>query len=147
MHLTELGPGQAPHAPHKHVHEEMVMLQTGLLDVTIEGKTTRLTPGSVGLCGVERIARVEEPGDGTRAVFRRRARPGSVATLRAYEGYWAGMVSGRMTGRVGYSAAKSPESDCFRFFSTQSFGLLRARTTGGAPLPPLEVEYKPLWRP
>ncbi len=47
MHLTELGPGMAPHAPHKHVHEEMVMLQTGTLDVTIEGKTTRLTPGSV----------------------------------------------------------------------------------------------------
>jgi len=46
MHMTELGPGQAPHAPHKHVHEEMVMLQTGQLDVTIEGKTTRLTPGS-----------------------------------------------------------------------------------------------------
>src|SRR3954447_22785308 len=37
MHLTELGPGQAPHAPHKHVHEEMVLLQTGQLDVTIEG--------------------------------------------------------------------------------------------------------------
>src|ERR1051325_3434019 len=47
MHLTELGPGQAPHAPHKHVHEEMVMLQRGALEVTIEGKTTTLTPGSV----------------------------------------------------------------------------------------------------
>ena len=47
IHITELGPGQVPHAAHHHVHEEIVMLQTGLLDVTIEGKLTRVTPGSV----------------------------------------------------------------------------------------------------
>lgn len=47
LHLTELGPGQMPHAPHHHVHEEIVMLQTGVLDVTINGKTTHLTPGSL----------------------------------------------------------------------------------------------------
>jgi quercetin dioxygenase-like cupin family protein len=47
LHITELGPGQAPHAPHKHVHEEIVMLRYGLLDVTIEGETTRATAGSV----------------------------------------------------------------------------------------------------
>jgi quercetin dioxygenase-like cupin family protein len=47
IHITELGPGQAPHAPHHHVHEEVVMLQTGSLDVTILGKTTRVTAGSV----------------------------------------------------------------------------------------------------
>jgi quercetin dioxygenase-like cupin family protein len=47
LHLTELGPGQAPHAPHKHTSEELVMLQTGTLEVTIEGKVTRVTPGSV----------------------------------------------------------------------------------------------------
>ena len=47
IHITELGPGQMPHAAHHHVHEEIVMLQTGLLDVTIEGKLTRGTPGSV----------------------------------------------------------------------------------------------------
>lgn len=47
LHMTELGPGQVPHAPHKHAHEEIVMLRRGSLDVTIEGKTTRLTAGSV----------------------------------------------------------------------------------------------------
>src|SRR5947209_17472535 len=47
MHITSLAPGMMPHAAHQHVHEEAVMLRTGLLDVTIEGKTTRLTPGSV----------------------------------------------------------------------------------------------------
>src|SRR5664279_3367901 len=32
LHITELGPGQAPHAPHRHAHEEIVMLRTGLLE-------------------------------------------------------------------------------------------------------------------
>src|SRR6266568_6537857 len=41
IHITELGPGQMPHAAHHHVHEEIVMLQTGALDITIEGKVTR----------------------------------------------------------------------------------------------------------
>ena len=47
MHLTELNPGQSPHAPHRHVHEEIFMLREGTVDMTISGKTTRLTPGSV----------------------------------------------------------------------------------------------------
>jgi quercetin dioxygenase-like cupin family protein len=47
LHITELGPGQAPHAPHKHVHEEIVMLRSGQIDFTIEGQTTRATAGSV----------------------------------------------------------------------------------------------------
>jgi quercetin dioxygenase-like cupin family protein len=47
MHLTELDPGQAPHAPHRHVHEEIFMLREGTVDMTISGKTTRLGAGSV----------------------------------------------------------------------------------------------------
>ena len=47
LHMTELGPGLAPHAPHRHSHEEIVMLRRGELEVTIEGKVTRATAGSV----------------------------------------------------------------------------------------------------
>jgi quercetin dioxygenase-like cupin family protein len=47
MHITELGPGQQPHPPHRHVHEEMLMLQSGILDVTMNGETRRIQPGSV----------------------------------------------------------------------------------------------------
>jgi len=47
IHLTSLGPGMMPHAAHHHVHEEIMMLRSGQLDVTIEGKTTRVTAGSV----------------------------------------------------------------------------------------------------
>ena len=47
LHMTELGSGQAPHAPHSHVHEEVLMLRRGTLDATFGGKTARLTAGSV----------------------------------------------------------------------------------------------------
>jgi len=47
LHMTELGAGLAPHPPHHHVNEEALMLRSGQLDVTIEGKTTRVTAGSV----------------------------------------------------------------------------------------------------
>jgi len=44
VHLTELSPGEAPHPPHHHIHEEMVMMVRGSLEVTIGGKSTRLGP-------------------------------------------------------------------------------------------------------
>jgi uncharacterized cupin superfamily protein len=47
LHESELPPGQAPHPPHHHVHEEMLLIREGFLDVIILGKTTRLGPGSV----------------------------------------------------------------------------------------------------
>jgi mannose-6-phosphate isomerase-like protein (cupin superfamily) len=47
LHITDLGPGMAPHPPHHHVHEEVLMLRSGQLDATIEGVTTRVTAGSV----------------------------------------------------------------------------------------------------
>ncbi len=64
LHLTELGPGQAPHPPHRHVHEEMVMLQSGVLDVMIEGKTTRLTPGSVAYVASNEFHGWRNPSEG-----------------------------------------------------------------------------------
>jgi len=47
LHMTELGPHAAPHAPHKHVHEELVMIRRGTLEVTMLGKTANYGPGSV----------------------------------------------------------------------------------------------------
>ncbi len=46
MHMTELAAGQAPHPPHHHVHEEMVMMVDGTLEVTISGRSVTLGPGS-----------------------------------------------------------------------------------------------------
>jgi len=69
LHLTELGPGQAPHPPHKHVHEEVLLLQRGILDVTIDGKTTRLTPGSVAYVASNHQHGWMNPGDSLTEYF------------------------------------------------------------------------------
>jgi quercetin dioxygenase-like cupin family protein len=47
MHETELAPGLAPHPPHHHEHEEMIMIREGTLAVTIAGKATNIGPGGV----------------------------------------------------------------------------------------------------
>jgi quercetin dioxygenase-like cupin family protein len=47
LHMTELPPGGAPHPPHHHVHDEMIMIHEGTLEVTISGRSAKLGPGSV----------------------------------------------------------------------------------------------------
>jgi quercetin dioxygenase-like cupin family protein len=47
MHVTHLPAGQAPHPPHTHPEEEVMILKEGTVDVMQSGKTTRLTPGSI----------------------------------------------------------------------------------------------------
>ena len=47
LHETELAPGMAPHPPHHHEHEEMIMIREGTLAVTIAGKVTTIGPGGV----------------------------------------------------------------------------------------------------
>lgn len=47
IHMTELAPGLMPHAAHRHAHAEMVMIQEGSLEITIEGKVTVADAGSV----------------------------------------------------------------------------------------------------
>ena len=69
LHLTELGEGQAPHPPHKHVHEEMLLLQSGTVNVTINGQTTRLTPGSVAYVASNDDHGWRNPGPGRAQYF------------------------------------------------------------------------------
>jgi quercetin dioxygenase-like cupin family protein len=47
MHISELPPGQAPHPPARQPHEEIVVIREGTLEVTLNGQTSRLGPGSV----------------------------------------------------------------------------------------------------
>lgn len=67
-HLTELPPGGAPHPPHHHVHEEMILINEGTMEVTISGRSANLGPGSAAY-----VASGEEHGwrnvGSTRALY------------------------------------------------------------------------------
>jgi len=47
LHITELAPGQEPHPPHHHIHEEMIMILEGTVEVHIGDRSAMLGPGSV----------------------------------------------------------------------------------------------------
>ena len=69
VHVTELAAGQSPHPPHHHVHEEMFMLQAGVLDATVNGVTKRLTPGSVCYVNSNEVHGIQNPGPGRAEYF------------------------------------------------------------------------------
>jgi quercetin dioxygenase-like cupin family protein len=47
MHETTLAPGASPHAAHRHAHEELIIIKTGLIGV-LQGTVTHMAgPGSV----------------------------------------------------------------------------------------------------
>lgn len=47
MHETILGPGVESHPPHKHVHEEIMIVLEGTVEATIEGTGETAEAGSV----------------------------------------------------------------------------------------------------
>src|SRR3954453_21553565 len=47
MHQTVLGPAVASHEPHKHVHEEIMILLEGTLETYVEGKTEIAEKGAI----------------------------------------------------------------------------------------------------
>jgi quercetin dioxygenase-like cupin family protein len=49
-HVSTLNPGQTPHAPHKHVEEEIMILTEGTLEVMQNDQTNRLETGGIIFC-------------------------------------------------------------------------------------------------
>jgi len=47
MHVTTLAPGQSPHAPHRHAHEELMIVRHGSLAVFQNGVTRHAKIGDV----------------------------------------------------------------------------------------------------
>lgn len=46
-HVTTLNAGEKSHPPHQHPQEEFIILRSGTLDVSINGKVSRIGPGSM----------------------------------------------------------------------------------------------------
>jgi quercetin dioxygenase-like cupin family protein len=51
MHETILGAGTQTHSPHKHLHEEIVIVVEGTLEAYLDGKTEAAEAGSVIFLG------------------------------------------------------------------------------------------------
>lgn len=47
VHVTTLNPGGAPHSPHKHPNEEMLIVKSGTISVLINGQWKQVGPGGV----------------------------------------------------------------------------------------------------
>jgi mannose-6-phosphate isomerase-like protein (cupin superfamily) len=62
VHETILAAGGEPHPPHRHVHEELFLLISGSVAVTIEGKTTVIGPGSAAFVHSNELHGVHNPG-------------------------------------------------------------------------------------
>jgi uncharacterized cupin superfamily protein len=47
MHVTTLNPGLAPHPPHTHPNEELVIIDDGIVETLSAGTWHRVGPGSI----------------------------------------------------------------------------------------------------
>jgi XRE family transcriptional regulator, regulator of sulfur utilization len=47
IHISTLKPGQSPHAPHQHQHEELLIIKDGTLETFQSGATRRVGPGGI----------------------------------------------------------------------------------------------------
>jgi quercetin dioxygenase-like cupin family protein len=47
IHATTINPGEAPHAPHRHPEEELVIVKEGTIEAMQNGVTKRVGPGSM----------------------------------------------------------------------------------------------------
>ena len=49
-HVTTLDPGKAPHPPHRHPEEELVVIKEGTLEVMQNGVTNQVSAGGMVFC-------------------------------------------------------------------------------------------------
>jgi mannose-6-phosphate isomerase-like protein (cupin superfamily) len=62
VHETTLPPGGMPHPPHSHVHSEMWLVREGTVELTIEGKSAQIGPGSVGFVRSKEVHGIKNVG-------------------------------------------------------------------------------------
>jgi quercetin dioxygenase-like cupin family protein len=62
VHETTLAPGSSPHPPHRHEHEELLLMVSGTLAVTIEGKTAVIRPGGAAFFHSNELHGARNPG-------------------------------------------------------------------------------------
>jgi quercetin dioxygenase-like cupin family protein len=69
IHESDLAPGNMPHPPHHHRHEEIFLIRQGTLEITINGKSSPAGPGSVAFIASNDEHGVRNAGDGHAQYF------------------------------------------------------------------------------
>jgi quercetin dioxygenase-like cupin family protein len=67
-HITSVNVGEASHAAHRHPDEELVIVREGTLEIAINDKTYRATPGSICFFASNDLHGMRNVGD-TRATY------------------------------------------------------------------------------
>jgi len=62
MHETTIPPGGAPHAPHRHVHEEMIVVRSGTVETLLGTKKDTIGPGGVAFFASNQLHGLRNPG-------------------------------------------------------------------------------------
>ncbi len=62
MHETVLGPGTEAHPPHKHEHEEIILIVEGTIEVNMEGNKQTANAGSVIFYGTNQMHNLRNAG-------------------------------------------------------------------------------------
>ncbi len=65
VHESALAPHSEPHPAHRHNGEEAFLIMEGALEVTINGKASRITKGSVAFIGSGDEHGIRNPGENT----------------------------------------------------------------------------------
>lgn len=64
VHVTTLNPGQAPHTPHQHANEELIIVKEGMVEFLLNGEWKKARAGSVIFVASNQLHGLRNPGPG-----------------------------------------------------------------------------------
>jgi len=64
VHVTTLNPGQAPHPPHQHANEELIIVKEGTVEFLLNGEWKKAGAGSVIFVASNQLHGLRNPGPG-----------------------------------------------------------------------------------
>lgn len=89
LHETALAPGAETHPPHRHIEEELFLIQQGTPEIMIDGNASKLSPGSVAYVAPNSLHEIRNTGNDWARYFVMRLNVRS-SRIRALRGTPAG---------------------------------------------------------